>query len=228
MMKQRRIENLTGIFTGVYRPVDAARYIRVGLPVAITATATSRRVTRWIKSGLSDPELKGQSGRDMTLSFEDLVSMRVIATLRSAGVKFQKIRIAEEWLRRKTGHPRPFAVEQMWTESSDVFMEMRRQLVVASLHGQYAMDLLRDQLIPVHGLSFNSESVACLWEPMERIIIDPELQFGQSCIYGTGITTRSVASMVDAGDSPSLIAESYRISIDEVESALSWEHALAA
>lgn len=154
--------------------------------------------------------------------------MRVIATLRASGVPFRKIRVAEDWLRNKTGHERPFAVEQMWTESSDVFMEMHDQLVAASRSGQYAMELVREQLIPVHGLTFNSRQVACMWQPREQIVVDPELQFGQSCISGTGITTSSIIAMVKAGDSPKAIAESYRIGVDEVESALAWEYALAA
>ena len=164
----------------------------------------------------------------MTLSFEDLISMRVIATLRAAGVKFTKIRIAEEWLRQKTGHPRPFAVEQMWTESSEVFAEMHDQLIAASKNGQHAMNLLREYLFPVHGLTFNTESVVSLWEPREGIVIDPELQFGQSCISGTRIPTSAIMGMVQAGDSVVFIAESYEISDTDVESAISWEHALAA
>ncbi len=164
----------------------------------------------------------------MTLTFEDLISMRVIATLRAAGVTFPKIRIAEDWLRRETKYRRPFAVEQMWTESSDVFAEMHRQLIAASRHGQLAMDMLREQLIPIHGLKFNSMRVANLWSPREGILLDPEIQFGQSCISGTGIPTGAVFGMAQAGDSIESIANMYAISGVDVETAISWERSLAA
>ncbi|MCI0880533.1 MAG: DUF433 domain-containing protein [Chloroflexi bacterium] len=224
----RGVINLSDVFTGVYRPADVARYIRADLSDAITAKTTSKRLTRWIRNGYFDPDLAGKSGRDMTLSFEDLISMRVIATLRSAGVTFPKIRVAEGWLRQQTRYPRPFAVEQIWTESSDVFAEMHERLIAASRYGQLAMEMLREELIPVHGLTFNSRRIASLWSPREGILLDPEIQFGQSCISGTGIPTNAIASMNRAGDSIETIADMYAISGTEVESAISWEFSLAA
>ena len=65
------------LFTGVYRPIDAARYIRADLADVVPPSTTSRRITRWIQSGFSDLELARKSGREMSLTFEDLVSTMV-------------------------------------------------------------------------------------------------------------------------------------------------------
>ena len=81
---------------------------------------TSRHLIRWIRKGLAHPALSDVPGRDLTIAFQDLVSMRVIASLRAAGVSWPRIRAAEAWLRQHTGCQRPFATEQLWTDQSDV------------------------------------------------------------------------------------------------------------
>jgi uncharacterized protein (DUF433 family) len=60
------------------------------------------------------------------------------------------------------------------------------------------------------------------------VLLDPEIQFGQSCVKGTRIPTKTIWSMNKAGDSIEFIAEEYWLSGDEVEAAIAWENDLAA
>lgn len=210
-------------FEGIYEAPEAARYIastfRPNLPFRIY----SRKVIRWIRLGLATPELEEVPGRQLLLTFEDLISMRIIAALRAAGVSFRKIHIAENWLRSYTEHRRPFATEMLWTERSDVFIELKRQYIAASKFGQYAFEILEEYLMPVHGLMFDKSGIAILWEPRDGILFDPLVQFGAPCIKGTRIPTDALWSMVKAGDSMDFVASSYDLSVREVEEAVAWE-----
>lgn len=213
-------------FEGIYEAREASRFIATTLEAATPMRLSSGKVIYWIRRGLADPELRTIPGRELILTFEDLISMRVIAALRAAGVKFSRIYRAEKWLRTVTGHPRPFATEMLWTERSDIFVEMKRQMVAASRSGQYAFEILEQYLIPVHGLTFNERGIATTWQPHEDIMLHPLIQFGAPCIKGTRIPTRTLWGMVKGGDTIGYVAQSYRLLVEQVENAIGWEDSL--
>ena len=214
-------------FEGIYDVPSAARYLLAGRGAEEAYPISSRGLIRWIRKGLALPDLAAVPGKELVITFEDLVSMRVIAALRSAGVTWSDIDRAEEWLRQAVRHPRPFATEQLWTSRSDIFTRLQKRLISASKHGQLAMEMLIDHLIPVSGLRFE-DRVARRWEPRELITLDPKVQFGAPCIVDTRIPTRSVWRMIEGGDSRELVIRSYEISEEELDAALSWEKRLAA
>jgi uncharacterized protein (DUF433 family)/DNA-binding transcriptional MerR regulator len=222
------VNSETTKYEGVYEVPEAAGYLRASMRLTTPLNVTSTKLIYWIRRGLTLPGLTVVPGREVLIAFEDLISMRVIAALRAAGVSFKKIYQAERWLRQTTGHPRPFATELLWTERSDIFVEFRRKLIAASRSGQYAMEILRDYLIPVHGLTFDEHGLAKSWEPYEDILLNPLIQFGAPCIKDTRIPTRVVWGMVKGGDSVEMVATSYKIREDEVKRAISWEEAFVA
>lgn len=213
-------------FEGIYEAPEAARYIAATLSPRLPLTISSGKVVRWIRSGLADPGLKEIPGRQLLLTFEDLISMRIIAALRAAGVSFPRIRIAEKWLRSYTRHDRPFATEMLWTERSDIFVELKRQYIAASRFGQYAFQILEEHLIPVHGLMFDERGIAISWEPKEAILLHPQIQFGAPCIKGTRIPTRALWGMLKGGDTVEYIARSYQIPAELVRNGVDWEESL--
>jgi uncharacterized protein (DUF433 family) len=210
-------------FEGIYDVPEAARYIRAARRGEIY-TVGAGGLIRWIRRGLASPDLVDVHGNELLLGFEDLISMRVIVALRAAKVSWHEIRGAESWLRKATGAQRPFATETLWTGQGEVFADWSQRLVSASLGGQLALDLLRQYLIPVHGLKFNENSSQPVeWEPFDDVVLDPLVQFGAPCIRGTRIPTRTVWGMVEAGDSPAWVAEAYGLSQAEVLAAGAWE-----
>ena len=215
-------------YEGIYEVPEAARYLGTAMRLRTPLNVTSTKLIYWIRRGLTTPDLVEIPGRQLLMTFEDLISMRVIAALRAAGVSFKKIYRAERWLRDTTGHPRPFATELVWTERSDVFAEFQRKLIAASRSGQYAMEILRTYLIPVHGLAFDERRVAKSWEPHKDILLDPLIQFGAPCIKGTRIPTRAVWGVLRGGDSIELVTRSYGLAVDEIKEAVEWEDALTA
>lgn len=214
------------LFRGLYEPTEASRFIANTLSSGTPLRVPSSKLIYWIRRGLADRELAGISGRDLILSFEDLISMRVIAALRAAGVKFSRIYEAEQWLRRVTGYRSPFATEMLWTERADVFVEMKSRLIAASRSGQYAFAIIEQYLVPVHGLTFDIHHVARTWEPRQNIVLDPLVQFGSPCIKGTRIPSRTLWGMVRGGDRVEYVARSFRIATEHVQDAIEWEESL--
>ena len=115
----------------------------------------------------------------------------------------------------------------LWTGLGQIFVRWTQKLISGSRKGQVVFDLLREYLIPVHGLKFDAVSqVAVSWEASDGVVLEPDIQFGAPCIKGTRIPTRTIVGMVEAGDSPLWIAQAYGISSKEVQAALDWESRL--
>lgn len=214
------------MYEGIYAPPTAARYLLAARSADRAYPVSSRHLIRWIRKGLAHPDLADVPGRNLTIAFQDLVSMRVIAALRAAGVSWPRIHAAEAWLRQQTGCQRPFATEQLWTDQSDVLTDFGERLIAASQHGQLAMSILKAYLIPVSGLHFQDQ-VASKWSPQPGVMLDPSVQFGEPCIQNTRIPTRTVSSLVHGGDPPDLVARSYGITPEELTAALHWENKIA-
>ena len=214
---------------GIYDVPEAARYLRASLHGGVVYAVQPAKMLRWIRRGVASPGLVDVDGRDLLIAFGDLVSLRIVVALRAAGVGWDKIDEAERWLREETGCERPFATETLWTGQGRVFADLRQRLIDASSAGQLAFGMLRDYLLPVHGLLFDAEThMASSWEPASGVVLEPDVQFGSPCLKGTRIPTRTLAGMVEAGDSVEWVAAAYDISPDEVRAACDWESRLRA
>lgn len=224
-------------FKGIYIAPEAAIYLTATLKsdVRIERPAypiNSRNLIRWIRVGLMSPELRDIPGKELLISFEDLISMRVIAILRSLGVSWKKIHKAEDWLRESTGYPRPFAIERVWTETIDVFTGFHEGFIAASRGGQLAFtEMIGQYLQSVHDMIFvphNGVSVADSWMPHEDVFMNPRIQFGEPCIKGTRMRTRTLWLMWNGGDSTEYLARAFNLTVPLIEHALEWEHRLRA
>jgi uncharacterized protein (DUF433 family) len=218
-------------FTGIYEVPDAARLLRITMPDSphFQGTINSRRLIRWIRNRLTNPGLIETPGREILITFDDLISMRIIAALRASGFSFPTIYMTEKWLRERTGSRYPFTTEKIWT-GSEIFTELGNTLVAASRSkaGQYAFDFIRDSLIRVQDVEFGHDHLVSAWTPRVGIRIDPKIQFGAPCIQGTRIPTETLWSMVEAGDAIPDVAKWYGLDSEVVSIAVAWERALAA
>ena len=236
------MEAITKPFAGIYDLGLAASYVRAAMTDAALRAETcekrriyvpsTRHFIRWIRFGLASPDLVNVNGRDILITFEDLVSMRVIAALRGAGVSFRSIRMAERTLRDQTGKPRPFASEALWTDTSDVFTGFQEVLMAVSRGSQLAFEFMQHYVIALPGLLYEDQ-MAASWEPREGVLIHPEIQFGKSCIKGTRIPTATVWGLVRASNEPEVamvprVARSYNVEDEDIWKAVDWEDAIAA
>ena len=102
-------------FEGIYGSPEAARYINAADCAEKAHRVSSPKLRGWIRRGLASPDLAAVRGPKLTLTFQDLISMRAVAVLRSAGAGWTDIKKAAGWLRETTGANRPFASEYLWT-----------------------------------------------------------------------------------------------------------------
>ena len=216
-------------FEGIYDVPEAARYLKAGTGGEDAYPVQSAKIIRWIRMGISSPQLSGVPGSELLIGFEDLVSMRIVAVLRAAGFTTRQIRDTERWLRKATKSRRPFATETLWTGQGQLFVELRKQLVAASSAGQMAFAIMQDYIMPVHGLGFASETgLATSWEPAPNVLLHPRIQFGAPCIRGTRVPTRTIAGMIDSGDPIDWVASAFALPPQSVEEACEWERRLNA
>ena len=229
-----------GLFSGSYDVARAALYLRATMPRVGTTidvlrrpqrqpfVVTSRHLYWWIRRGLDWGELGRRERQSMSVSFLDLIRLRMIAVMRAHGVPLRVIRRSEAEARRLTHRPNPFVTEELWTNSSDVFVRVANELLAVSKYGQGAMAFLEDFLTPVHhGLVFGQNEVVERWTPVEGITIDPQIEFGAPCLDGTRVQTEVLWSMFNAGDGLPELADMFGIQEQQVRAALDWEQGLA-
>ncbi len=212
------------LFTGVYRPSVVARYFRA----EIGPKAYSWKLRRWARRGLAHPDLENFTGRNMIFTFEDLVSLRMVAIFRQYGHSLQSIRKAEEYFRNKTGDPLPFATRDMWVDRGDIFAEIHTHLVSGvKKKGQAAFSFLRENLDQVD-LEFDHRDRANAWSPHRHVSLRPTVQFGQPCVTGTRVPTQMIWGMVEQGESVETVADDLALDVNKVRDACAWEQRLEA
>ena len=216
-------------FGGIYDVPEVARYLKAVPHAQDIYPVSSTKLLRWIRQGMASPDLVNVHGAEMLVDFEDLISMRVVASLRAVGVSWGEIHGTRTWLQQATGAERPLATEYMWAGQGQIYVDWTQRLISASRRGQYALDIIKEFLIPIHGLAFDDETrVATSWEPLGGVVLQPQIQFGAPCIKGTRIPTRAIWGMVEAGDSVGWVTDAYGISQGEVEAACEWETLIQA
>jgi uncharacterized protein (DUF433 family) len=205
---------------GMYSLADLARLLR-------EPRETARE---WTLKGLAPTRTRGDRQSPGVYTFADLISLYVVSELRTRGVPLERIRKAEEWLRKACGVERPFATWRLYSAGKDVFVRLASDdptapaLVAASRSGQGAID---DAFQAVLRSVRYSGDEASAWEPWEDVEVNPRRQFGAPCLAGTGIQTSTLFRFVLAGDDPREIAELYGVPLERVEHAIRWEESLA-
>ena len=210
--------------TGMYGIPEAAIYLSSTPPLTNGNKVNTTRLRYWIRTSVPHVAPSIFPTRQRLITFLDLVSMRMIAILRSRNVTLRHIRNTESWLKKEFNLDHPFATEQLWTCGSDVFVKFSEQLWAASRFGQQAMEFINDWLSKVElDMQFDERHLASSWFPYQNIRLDPAIQFGDPCIDGTRVLTRSIWNKVKAGDSQETVAALHDLTIRQVENAIWWE-----
>jgi len=221
------------MYEGIYELRDAGRYLYVTAPQRLPHYTT---IYRWVRSGLPSVEAQALPKRELFINFQDLVSLRIIISLRIAGFSLQHIRRVHKYLQGLTGLNRPFALKDLWISETDIFIEMERFLS-ATKRGQYAMEFIKDWLrriarpdignLDLTFVGSKGREMASAWIPHPYVVLNPLIQFGAPCVQDTRIPTEAVWSMFRGGDTPESIAKGYHVPLFKVQSALEWEEKVA-
>jgi len=222
-------------FSGAYPVAEASLYIRAvmrdldpGQTIHRDAldSINSRHLHYWARQGLAGQYLRGLRGSDVTLNFLDLISLRLIAAMRSHGVSSQDIKTAHEVLQAKWRVSHPFAMQEIWVSGGDVFVREGLDYLAVSKHWQPAFAFIERFLIRLHGITFSEDRVAQQWEPYPNVLLDPSVQFGDPCVKGTRVATEVIWSFHSAGDSVGELARMYHLTQPQIEAAIEWERKL--
>ena len=209
---------------GVYSPSEAARYLMAVPRADKVYQVNSSKISRWIRRGLIAPDLAELPARKRFINFQDLISARLIAALRTAGVSLAHIRESGSWLRDYLELPYPFAAETLWKGRGDVFNEWSERLTQTDKRGVKAIEFIHERLIPAHGLAFDDATkIAFSWEPRPGVLLHSQIHSGAPCIKGTRIPTWAITGMIEAGDPSRAVAKDYDISMEELQAACDWE-----
>lgn len=206
---------------GVYTPKQVARLVG----------GSSQEVLRWTRgSGATAPLWNAyyQPIEDSTeLSFADLIEVRVVKHLRSAGISLQSIRFAIHFAKEKYGLDRPLSYKEFRTDGAEILMEaVEEDGEFVSLSKKQAgqkvfRDIVSGSLVD---LEYEDERVA-RWRPRKHrmIVIDPQRVFGDPILDEYGISTATLAKENELLKDSGYLAKIYDIPKPAVAAALKFE-----
>lgn len=222
-----KMNEIANRFLGIYGIPEAAKYLSHTPPFTNGNRISTERLRYWIHTSvpiISPPELPIPR---RLISFNDLISMRMVAVMRSRNVKLKDIRKAERYIREKYNIQYPFINKEVWTCGSDVFIKFENYLLSASKFGQEAMEFLKEWIRKVElDMNFDQNDYVESWHPYTDITLDPKIQIGMPCISGTRIPSKSIWRKLVAGDSPEILTNLYNISSSQIENVKQWEKRL--
>jgi uncharacterized protein (DUF433 family) len=164
--------------------------------------------------------------RQPDYSFADLVSLFVVRMLLGKGVKPRRILEAETYLRTRRQTDRPFVCDDLSTDGRFVYFDSLEGPVDSANRGggqQASLVVIAPYLKRVK----YHEGAAVQWSPMDHVVLNPAIQFGEPVIDGTRVLTVAVADAA-AGAGVEQAAKWLAVSASAARAAVSFERRLAA
>ena len=215
---------------GLYRVKEAARLVSWADRPPGAGPLTPGELREWVDSGVGRLRWADVPGGKRRLTFQALISLRLIFRVRCLGVSHEFLKDDVYRLKRILGVECPFASKPMWSPGNELLLpktddpsRLRKNWRENFRRSFYWRNATRP-----HGLEFDDDGIVCAWRPVEDVKIDPGIMSGRPCVAGTRIPTGVVAGMVDGGDGVAEIADWYDLPADRVKNAVAWEKQLAA
>jgi uncharacterized protein (DUF433 family) len=218
---------------GVYSISDAARLI--DMPQA--------RLRRWVTGDPHGQEVPPlimsdlrQIGRQVALSFVNLVEALFISRFAAFGVHVRSIRMMAEEAQQFLNTPHPFATDILFkTDGKKIFACVERNN--PDDRGLY--DLKRHnwaiERVVGPGLKeavvYGPQKLAHIWYPRRKlaphVLLNPVAAFGQPVLADSGVPTRALYDAFLAEDKdPAAVASWYDVSLSRVREAVRFERGL--
>lgn len=208
---------------------------------ALLAGVSSGNARRWVlgystptgetHSGVIAPDLPSMD-HHVSLSFLNLVELKLLARFKNEGLSLQKVRKAVEYLQTMHDVAHPLAWSKLSTDGRDVFVWVERghgDDVVIQATGRRIGNCVIEKVVQpyFHDIDFSRETnLAERWFPAGRdvpIVVDPRVSFGEPVVEGTRIGTGLLYDRITAGDDIEMVAHWYSLQAEEVEEARKFE-----
>ena len=213
----------------IYSPKITATYLLADTlgHTKCSVKSYKEKIIKWLRKGIVEYYDSETSTSDIRISFNAMISLRIISLLRERKISFADIQNSEKWLKEATGHTHPFATKEIWENQKNIFVNLNNKLIVSNKYGQSVFkEIFEESLESITDLEFDANGSAALWKPYPHIMIRPNIQFGNPCIENTRIPTNSIYGMINGGDTYDDIADSYNISNELIKAAYEWEELL--
>lgn len=172
------------------------------------------------------------------LSFNNLCELHMLAAIRRHyRVSMPSVRDSVAFVRKQLKMDRPLLSSEFQTNGAHLFIEHAGVMLNASREGQTSLsqaferDLSRVERdargIPVRLFPMTRGKPTVTAQPLS-VVVDPNLAFGRPVLANAGVTTAVIQDRFLAGDSPSEMAEDYRVDEPDIWEAIRFEHRLAA
>lgn len=216
-----------------YSVTDASRYLNI--PLATLNTWLNGRKYQ-TKSGEKEftPLIQRPDTQIPQLSFTNLIEAHILRVFRTIHhVSLDKVRRALDYISNKFNTNHPLVTKQFSTDGVDLFIEQVEHLINVSRSGQLAMKKVLTDLLT--RIEWDNHNLATRLYPFinsineeKTLTIDPHISFGKPTITGTGVPTKIIAELYDAGDSIEDIADDYDCTLIQIEKAILFESQLRA
>lgn len=197
------------------------------------------RVREWF-GGRADRRSKGPVFKgdyapvhgQVAVSFLDLVDVLVAGQLRELGVSLQTVRRVYAILESTLQTRHPFSHRGLYSDGKSVF-----HLSANQVGDQFLVDLLArqqvfvDVLLPyLRQIDYSPETdLAERWRIATGVVIDPQRCYGKPIVADCGVTTRVIASAVEANENDvDKVATLFNIDPHLVQNAMDFEARIAA
>jgi uncharacterized protein (DUF433 family) len=213
---------------GVYSFADAAKLTRLRV----------QRVREWFRGrtdGSRRPIFQSDYRdlcEDDLVSFLDLVEVFIAGQLRDRGVALQTVRKVHRALARELEVRHPFCRRELYTSGRRIFThgldESGRVEITDVLTKQKVFPTVIQPFL--RSLDYDSATaMARRWRIAPRVVVNPEICFGQPIVEAVGIPTsvlfRAFRANAEQADT---VADWFGVSRDDVVAAAEFERGLAA
>jgi len=172
------------------------------------------------------------------LSFNNLCELHMLAAIRRHyRVSMPSVRDGVAFVRRQLKTDRPLLSSEFQTNGVHLFIEHAGVVLnasrdgQASLSGAFERDLSRVERnargVPVRLFPVTRDTPVAT-DRLRSVVVDPTLAFGRPVLANAGVTTAVIQDRFLAGDSPSEMAQDYRVDEPDIWEAIRFEHRLAA
>lgn len=218
-----------------YTFVEAALYLRIPTDTLRNWVRGRHYQTEQGKQ-FFEPLIKLPEINATELSFTNLVEAHVLRAIRMEHkVPLAQIRIALSFIQEELKLTHPLIQKDLLkTDGQSIYVEYLERLLDASKGGQIAIRETLD--IYLTRIETDEAGIAARLFPFihpdkkddqKLIVIDPAVSFGRPVIAGTGIPTRVVAELHEAGDSLDDLALDYDCDRALIQVAVEYERKAA-
>ena len=191
-------------------------------------------VRAWVRSrgGPSPFErvIVPDDGKGSRLSFQNLVEIHVLGSLRQYDIPLPRIREAIGFMRKQFGTDHPLADIQLHTAGTDIFAHYFDAFIAVTRGGQVALKPVIEKYL--RRIERDEKGLLRRLYPFvdakgaERVIaIDPRRKFGRPYLVDAGVETSVIVSRYRAGESVSERARDFNTTKSSIEGALRFENA---